>query len=358
MTQVAALTSTLFGGAVLLAACASRAPISAPFDAPRLASAAPAVVVTSAPPALASAAPPAIAPPPTGPGTIACGATRCRAGAELCCLGPVPRCAPVLTIPPDGNWDREVSARQKACATDRFLACDDAGDCGAGQTCCEETYETETESIYQGICSPLRAGRVNCMRAELCSVDDPRCARKDNACTDVNGTLRCQLPLQLRKPPRCGKAPCPAGMTCVEEEGGPTCTKGIFRNDIPLTNGVIECNRGRDCGEDESCYQNPQMPGRRCDFSIAGIDGLTEPTYCTGPEDCVASCRLDERAVPSCRVAAKQQSGHCECLKRCKEDTDCDGCMLLAVQRGNIDPSATAFCDQRKGACECPARRP
>jgi hypothetical protein len=100
------------------------------------------------------------------------------------------------------------------------------------------------------------------------------------------------------------------------------------------------------------------MPGRRCDFSLFGIDGLTEPTYCTGAEDCVASCRYDERAVPSCHIGAKQQSGTCECLKHCTQDTDCDGCGFLAVHRGNIDPGAKAFCDRRKGACECPERKP
>jgi len=188
MTPVAALTLTFLGGAVLLAACAPRAPI----DAPTLPTAAPAVVVTAAPIAVLSAAPAPSAPPPTGPGTITCGASRCRAGAEICCLGQPPRCVPAPTVPPDSNAYQEAFARQKACGgTDHFLACDDAGDCGAGQTCCEETYETETKSIHQGTCSPLRAGRVTCARAELCSAEDPRCARKDNACTDMNGTSRC-----------------------------------------------------------------------------------------------------------------------------------------------------------------------
>jgi hypothetical protein len=147
-------------------------------------------------------------------------------------------------------------------------------------------------------------------------------------------------------------------MTCVEGENGPTCEQGLFRNQVPFRNGVIECDRGRDCGDGESCYQNPQLPGRRCDFGLAGIDGLTEPAYCTGPEDCVAYCRLDERAVPNCHVGAKKQVGVCECLSPCTKDADCDGCMRLAVLRGDVDPTATAFCDRRKKACECPARKP
>ncbi len=311
MTPLATLTLTLLGGAVLFAACAPRPPIDAPTpstSAPSLLTAAPAVVP--------SAAPPPSAPPPTGPGTIACGATRCRAGAELCCLGQPPRCISAPAVPPDGSAYQQASARQKACGTNHVLTCDDAVDCGPGQSCCEETYETETNDIYQGACRPLRAGRVTCARAELCSADEPRCARKDNACADTGGTLRCQLPLALRTRPRCGKEPCAADMTCVDEDGKPTCTRGLFRNEIPLRSDVLECDRGRDCGEDESGYQNPQAPGRRCDFAIAGVDGLSEPAYCTGPEDCTAYCRSAEGAVPSCHVDAKRRSGRCECRGR------------------------------------------
>jgi len=348
MAPVAALTFTSLGSAVLLAACAARAPI----DAPTLPTATPSIVITAAP----SAAPAPSAPPPSGPGTIACGATRCRAPAEICCLGELPRCVRAPPVPPESDAYQEASARQKACGTDRFLACDDAGDCGAGQTCCEETYESETKDLHQGACRPLRAGRVICARAELCSADDPRCARKDNACTDLNGWSRCELPLALRTRPRCGKKPCPAGTTCVEGDDGPTCVKGLFRHDISLFNRVIECDRGRDCGEDESCYKNPQVPGRRCDFAIAGVDGLSEPAYCTGAEDCVAYCRFDDRAVPNCHVDPKRHSGRCECLTRCTKDTDCDGCERLAVLRGEAD--GAPFCDRRKGACECRKRGP
>jgi hypothetical protein len=260
-------------------------------------------------------------------------------------------------LPPGGDEYQEAAAREKACGARRFLACDDAGDCGAGQTCCEEQFEFDTVSLYQGACRPLRAGRVTCPRAELCSADDGRCARKDNACAGEGGTRRCALPLALRTRPRCGKAPCPADMTCVDGDGGPTCKQGRFRDDASLLAGIIECDRGRDCGEDESCYQNPQVRGRRCDFSIAGIDSLSEPAYCTGPEDCGAYCRLDEHAVPNCHVDAESHSGRCECLKLCTKDADCDGCGLLAVLRGNIDPGSAAFCDRRKGACECRERK-
>jgi hypothetical protein len=253
---------------------------------------------------------------------------------------------------------QELGAREKACGGHRFLACDDAGDCGPGRTCCEESYETETTSTYQGTCRPLRAGRVTCPRAELCSADDGRCARKDTACTSVAGAMRCQLPLARRARPRCGARACALGMTCVDGEAGPTCVPGAFRDDVTLQKGVIECDRGRDCGEDESCFQNPQLPGRRCDFGIAGVDGLSERAYCTGAEDCVAYCRLDATAVPNCHVATvggKKRAGVCECLTRCTKDTDCDGCARLAILREGVSMAATAFCDRRKGACECSA---
>lgn len=354
ISRVAALTLTFLGGAVFLAACAQRALN----DAPALAVAAPAVVLSAAEAAVSSVAPAQSAPPPTGPGTIACGATRCRAGAEICCLGQPPRCILAPAVPTDTSAFEQAFALRKACGADDILACDDAGDCGAGQTCCAETYETETKSLRQATCAPLRAGRVTCGRTELCSADDARCARKDNACAEMNGRLRCQLPRALRTRPPCGKgkAHCPVDMTCIDEGSGPACAKGLFVDEISLHPGVIECDRGRDCGEDESCYQNPQLSGRRCDFAIAGVDNLSEPAYCTGAEDCLGYCRLDEHAVPNCHVLAKEHSGRCECLERCTKDADCNGCGRLAILRGDVDPGVAAFCDRRKGACECRER--
>jgi hypothetical protein len=261
-------------------------------------------------------------------------------------------------LPPGGDEYQEAAAREKACGARRFLACDDAGDCGAGQTCCEEQFEFDTVSLYQGACRPLRAGRVTCPRAELCSADDGRCARKDNACAGEGDTRRCALPLALRTRPRCGKKPCAAGMTCVVEDAGPTCVPGVFRNDFGDRTDVLECERGRDCGEDESCYQNPRSPGQRCDFSVAGLDGLVEPAYCTGPEDCVAACRLAAGTVPSCYTKAKQRLGHCECLTPCTQDADCEGCGRLAMERNGDFPDSSAYCDRKKGGCECRVKKP
>lgn len=140
-------------------------------------------------------------------------------------------------------------------------------------------------------------------------------------------------------------------MTCVDAGEGRTCVQGLFRNDFPDRVGVIECDRGRDCGEDESCYKNPQFPGQRCDFTIAGMDGLSEPAYCSGQEDCVAYCRHDQRWVPNCH------GGSCECLDRCTKDADCTNCGPLIVRRQEIDGNAVPFCDRRKAACDCRARR-
>lgn len=347
ITPLAALGLTSLLGSLLAAACTPRAPIEpAALDIPARGSAA-----TAGPTAAPNL-------PPTGPGSTACGATRCRTGAEICCLGEPARCVPAPPAPADGAAYSEAAARQKACGTDHFLACDDAGDCGPGHTCCEETFTDETTSLWQGACRPLRAGRVACERAELCSTDDARCTRKDNACADVGGTRRCQLPLALRSRPQCGKQPCPAGKTCVEGDAGPTCVEGLFRNEIPVRTGVLECNRGRDCGEDESCYDNPQLPGRRCDFSLAGIDGLSERAHCTGPEDCSAYCRHDKDAVPNCHGETKGRSGRCECLRPCTKDADCgEECRRLAALRDGGDPGVRAYCDRRKGACECRAGR-
>jgi hypothetical protein len=144
-------------------------------------------------------------------------------------------------------------------------------------------------------------------------------------------------------------------MTCVEGEDGPTCEKGVFRNNIPYRFGVIECNRGRDCGEDESCYQNPQLPGHHCDYGLTGIDELTEHALCTGPEDCTAYCRDGESQAAVCYVAPKHKDGGvCECVPQCSRDNQCANvCQYLSLRREEVQMNDEAFCDKRKGVCAC-----
>lgn len=355
MTPLLTLALAAFGGAILLAACAPPAPV----DSPTVPIHVPDVAVTAAPAASVTAAPAPPPPPPTGPGTIACGATRCRAGAEICCLGASPRCVAAPAVRAGAGGYEEADARQKACGTDVILACDDAGDCGAGQTCCDESYSSETKTISLGACRPLRAGRVVCEREELCSLEDRSCARRDTVCADARGGgMRCRIPPEKRTRPRCGKKPCAAGETCVLESGAETCTAERIEDDWFSRAAVVECNRGRDCGEDQACYQNPQLPGRRCDYALAGIDGLSEPAYCTGAEDCAGYCRHDARSVPSCHVAGKGRSGRCECLDPCTKDADCPTCDRLAILRDDLGSGGRPFCDRRKGACDCRPKRP
>jgi hypothetical protein len=303
--------------------------------------------------AAASAAP--AEPPPRVPGRIVCGANECHAGTEVCCLGSPPRCVPARGADPHATWE--------ACGKKDFLRCDDAGDCGEGKTCCEETfYEADGVQVFHGACLPTKAGKVSCARAELCSQDDAACLRKDNVCgdkSDDDPRRRCSAPAQARKKPLCGSKPCDDGMTCVEpQEGKRACVPGVLpRYPENIGKGVIECDRGRDCGEDESCFTNPQVAGHRCDWGLAGVDPLSESALCADVTDCAAFCRNDPARAPSCHVDPSTRQGRCECLMRCAKEQDCksNDCTQILLARGAADTSGKAFCDKARGVCECGA---
>lgn len=298
-------------------------------------------------------------------GRITCGSGECSAPSEICCMAESPRCIPTPDPPPIPKGSEYnarfivASQRWRACGRQDFRACDDAGDCAAGETCCaERELESDGVPIWHGVCSPLRAGKVSCSYAELCSDDDPTCVRKGNVCRGDPGEPRneCAATPQARRKPLCGSAPCQDGMTCVETGGKRACVQGESLD--PWKYAVIECDRGRDCGEDESCFTNPQRAGHRCDWDLQGIDAMSEQALCDAPEDCVASCRHAPASIPSCYIHSETKKGRCECLSPCKKDDECEDCTYLVLRRGEGELPAEPFCDLSRSVCDCRSPAP
>jgi hypothetical protein len=296
--------------------------------------------------------------PASTTGRIACGAAWCKAGSELCCGGRSPRCvalpAPSAAVKGGGSQTAAVGAMDawRLCGRQDFQLCDDGGDCAEGQVCCSERELVDDESDFSyKACLPGRPGKVSCTYEEACSDDNPTCLRKDNVCGGEGlSPGSCRIPARLRHKVVCGSGPCADGMTCVQTDDGRACVPGIKR--FPADFGVIECERGKDCGEDESCYNNPQAPGYRCDFSLAGVDGLSESAQCQDATDCVAFCRRDG-SLPSCYENPETRARRCECLARCTKDEECGPCEAILIPRGAGLDASEAFCDKARGACDC-----
>jgi hypothetical protein len=214
-----------------------------------------------------------------------------------------------------------VQQLMRACGSG-FVQCDDAGDCGKGETCCAESELAETTTTDYALCSPERAGRVSCSAAERCSDDDPTCARRGNVCGKphpVDRARTCGVPSADRPRPRCGAAPCAEGMTCIATNGSRSCIPGVWT--FLERSDVIECDRGRDCGEDESCFMFQADEGHHCYWTVE-LDASSEPALCEGAADCAVYCRLTPASVGSCYVDAEHPLGRCECFSRCATDAD------------------------------------
>lgn len=346
----------LLSGGVLAAACSS-GPVSAVAPA-----ATTTAVVTQTATAVASATATAIAtaPPPrmvdpTAPGWIVCGEGSCEIGKEICCLGDKPSCVPIPAEP--DAYGGPLFAMWQACRFREFMQCDDAGDCGVGQVCCQERdLGAEGATLDHRSCLPLRDGKVDCHFAEQCSPANEACSRKGTVCgaPDENRARECAVPESARYKPPCPKGPCAAGLACVRAEGGLRCEprEGRFVPDL------VECSLGRQCSEDQSCFKYPSANGTRCDYNLRGVDDLTEPALCDSVADCKAYCRGDPSMVPHCfkgsGPSGEVGSAFCECLLPCTKDTDCpENCFRLALHRSQDSSELERRCDKKIHACDC-----
>lgn len=202
---------------------------------------------------------------PAGPGEIGCGSGRCRAGEEVCCGE---SCAPRGTGPlwgpaPNGNPGVEL----RVCDGDvDLIACDDSGDCGAGERCCRN---------HLGYLSCTPTSRGACENHEVC-LGSNECRSPGATCHDG----RC-----VRETPRvaCGDTRCTdATPICCLHPTTPQCVARDTKCPGSAGDSVsLECRTGADC-----------LRGERCCFDGASTrcaggcnDGSLLPT-CTRSADC------------------------------------------------------------------------
>ncbi|MFO0551888.1 MAG: hypothetical protein U0271_26105 [Polyangiaceae bacterium] len=269
-------------------------------------------------------------------GRVACGKGYCLTESQLCCdSGDSAHC-----VPRSDDW-------MKACNWRDAAYCDDAGDCNQGESCCEEPQHSETEDAWVSSCvAMLPDGTSPCRRTQRCSADDESCRAPFDTCAQH------QFCYSSSAPPGdvvCGAAPCQNGLTCFGGEDGPFCApfdEKAAEEDSFYRRTVIACNRGRDCGPEQACYQNPQSPGRRCDTTIMLLDQFSEPAYCEDDSDCGGFCRADAGTKGRCK------HGVCSCYSPCNAKTPCNGCfnheMFAGAELGeDVCDQASKFCDCR-----------
>ena len=186
-------------------------------------------------------------------GTVACGAARCNAPAEVCV------------------WDEKgfAWACVKPAATAagesadlQGFACDDGTDCPAGETCCQRWIDVGTPG---SVC--VRRAEDGACSAELCLPGGARCP-PGRTCTsqspDEPGD--CEAP---RGPATCaGRRRCPAeAPVCVEHQGKLACAapgSAIWKE----ARARWQCTLPSDCNAGDTC------------FFAFGDDGHEMRTYC------------------------------------------------------------------------------
>jgi hypothetical protein len=319
-----------------------RAVPAAAIEAPRAGpSAAPAPAPSAEPEAEASAVaeePAAVAAGPTpdpGPGLFRCGQAVCKAGVEVC----APRQACGEDWPAKACVAKnELSARtfdsqnpSATCQDECFgwfdtKECDGPGDCKQGEVCCYSRQriigpcdDGEDGHIDEYACKPAIAGRTPCHTAEICSAKEPTCARPGSSCAvdEATGIGRCAVPRRAKQ-------------------------EDLSR--------VFECERGRDCAPDESCFTGPG--GHWCGLNATSWAG-DEVALCQDASDCVGFCRGRKDAV--CYPDGERR--FCECRPACQRSQDCkssDYCARLSLNRyGGAMLPLEPFCNLAQRRCDC-----
>jgi hypothetical protein len=247
-------------------------------------------------------------PPSQQTGGIACGATRCATGSQICCgFSGEQVCAKRYPDDPkvaslEERFSRQIEACSAALKTDYSLDqlsyCDDSADCASGQVCC-------ANQLWGGAgfaeCRTLPSdGRSPCEFNELCDAGKP-CVLPATECVD--GTCRrsgrklacgaetCSAPKALccvqQGKPSCtapsackvqeghfgaacrGPADCPKGEWCCEGVGASYCASECI-------NAATVCESVRDCPPDyagvrlKGCSPDPEapLPLKICDYDL------------------------------------------------------------------------------------------
>ncbi len=263
---------------VAFAACRGAAPPAtrpAPAPAPRPApagSAASASASASAPAASGDATADSGLPPPARDraagstrGTIACGAARCRAKEEVC-----------VWVERARDWG--CVARAAAADGDAY-GCDDASDCGAGESCCESFASA---AIYVG-CTP-RGGPGRDCRAEICVEGDGAGCPAGQACS--KGYCESTAP---KPPTRCGtgRACRGAAPLCQWLGGKASCVSSQAAVEPADDNeaSLYECTRPADCAKGEVCCSGTLRGLREAACSYA-CDQANQHVLCASDADC------------------------------------------------------------------------
>ncbi|MBI4705224.1 MAG: hypothetical protein HY744_29300 [Deltaproteobacteria bacterium] len=304
-----AVAALLCSGA--LAAGCAKAPVKEPAAGTAVppATAAPEPSASSEPEASASAA--AEAPPqpaPYKPGTVRCGASTCKAGAEACCaFGNDVGCAPATP----GNSEPDLLKQSQQCmdrvksdvSLSRLARCDDSGDCAAGEMSCRAAALGDADV---SVCAPPQAGGKACAIAERCVSEVP-CRTPGTSC--VEG--QCRLP---------GKPDC-LGQSCTGS--APLCCGKFDWQGKPSCQAAASCPQG---GSLYECFTPGDCP-----------NGTTCQSHATGTA-CMGEIDLTGRAVV------------------CAKDADCpkNACAASPKNRAKCLPAELASWSSMK-TCQCPA---
>ncbi|MBW2456294.1 MAG: hypothetical protein JRI68_17375 [Deltaproteobacteria bacterium] len=305
--------------------------------------------------------------PDPGPGSFSCDDAVCKAGTEVCAPKtacgedwPARGCVPVAELAARRFDPTDPTATCQNICFSWFdkKSCDGPTDCQTGEVCCYRRGRV-IGSCTGGVdgyideyeCTPVGQGRTPCRTAEVCSSVDSTCRRKGSKCVvdAATGLGSCQVP-RRRPKPKCGAAPCAAGLACIErwDDGSRECVA-----DPESYVGealVIECDRGRDCAPDEGCFRGGSK--QRCELSEMSWVGDDLP-ICLDGSDCVGVCG----SVATATCYSDGDRRFCECRPRCRRDQDCmadDYCMDLSLNRsGGALLPLERFCDKRQQRCDC-----
>lgn len=244
--------------------------------------------------------PPVATPEPSAPTVIACGASTCKVGAEVCCsAGDVRVCAPAVpelgTAATLQGWGKQAEECARLAATpyslNEMLRCDDSGDCSNKRMCCQNAIGSD---LGIGECTVFAEDRNSCEHGELCTVD---AACKTSGASCIDG--RCQAgPARDCAGTACGPA---APICCGALDGSPPSCGSATACRESERPARYQCARPSDCPKGEHCQSF--LFGTSCQGLIDSAHGLV---VCESDADCgVATCFSDDDK-PSCAPLADE----------------------------------------------------
>lgn len=207
--------------------------------------------------------------------TIACGMKRCAARKEICAYISLAAGLDCRPFP----YDRSDLTKAQG------IACDDASDCLAGETCCRRLSRNAGEDT---VCVPTATA------ADVC--EEESCAEGGGACLGgaacnvvANGVGACEV----KKPAR--HATCAGGRRCPDDKPicavsavGPTCVAyGGSAFKAVASAHRYECTKHEDCGAGEVCVH------------VFGEGEHDVETYCTRPSPNMGNmlCSASDKAA-------------------------------------------------------------